>query len=200
MDPDGMDIWTIHEDGTIDKQKNKKIDRIDVIDADGNKTKGTEAKYGTIKQHTLKSEKSKIDYFEIKGDELAKETFENIATNTSIEWTHAKVGTENSGSNIVGTSHSNESTSVGHFLRVNGYTLKEVTHNHTNNIPIPSGEIFLDGTRSKDLHGAELYNPGNSSNVKLNIYTKKYGYSQYDKNGTMDTRFGYHPPFIVTPR
>ena len=48
VDPDGRDIWTIYEDGTINREKNTKIDRIDVVDGEGNITKGTEAKYGTI--------------------------------------------------------------------------------------------------------------------------------------------------------
>ena len=52
-DPDGRDIWTIYEDGTMNRQKDKKIDRVDVVDREGNTIKGTEVKSGTIKQYTL---------------------------------------------------------------------------------------------------------------------------------------------------
>lgn len=50
VDPNGEDIWTIYDDETISRQKNTKIDRIDVVDKDKIVTKDTEAKYGTIKQ------------------------------------------------------------------------------------------------------------------------------------------------------
>ncbi len=188
VDPDGRDIWTIYEDGTINRQEDKTIDRIDVIDKDGNTIQGTEAKYGTITQRSLSSpDKSiNIDLFEIDGNDLAKETFENIANNTSIEWTWASIGKENSGKNIVGTSHDNGSTAVGGYLRERGYTLKEVTHNHPNGNPMPSGVRTYDetGKKTMDLFGADLY----GSNTKLNIYTPKYGYSPYNSKGSLDPR------------
>jgi hypothetical protein len=188
IDPTGEDIWTISEDGSIKQETNKKIDRIDVIDANGNTIKGTEAKFGTIKQHTTTDEEGiKIDYFQIKGDALAKEAFENIANNTKIEWTHAKVGTENSNSNILGTSHSPNSTSVGRFLRNTRYFLKEVTHNHPNDDPYPSNNIDKKGNRSGDIPSAEQYKKNNIK-IILKIYTKSYKYSQYDEYGTKDER------------
>ena len=36
VDPNGEDIWTMNEDGKITCEKNKTIDRIDVIDKDSN--------------------------------------------------------------------------------------------------------------------------------------------------------------------
>jgi RHS repeat-associated protein len=197
IDPTGEDIWTISEDGAISCQKNTKIDRIDVIDANGNTIKGTEASCGTIKQHTLKG----IDYFEIQGDALAKETFENIANNTKIEWTHAKVGTENSNKNIIGTSHDKNSTSVGTFLRNTEYTLKEITHNHPTDNPYPSDFIDNNGKRQGDVPNAEIYKKKNNNTI-LQIYTKSYGYSQYDELGTKDERLlkPSCPETIITPK
>ena len=188
VDPDGEDIWTISEDGTINREINTKIDRIDVVDGEGNITKGTEAKYGTIKQHTLKGEKTTIDYFEIKGDELAKETFENIANNSNKkEWTHAKIGTENSGRNIVGTSHEEGSTIVGSFLRETGYTLKEVNHYHPSGFAWPSGGTY--GAENGDIPNARAYKE-KDPNVKLNIYVN----GKHPLSGTYDWYSkGYHP-------
>jgi RHS repeat-associated protein len=184
VDPNGEDIWTIQEDGTINRQTDKKIDRIDVIDKDGNTIKGTESKYGTIKQHTttinVSGKDTKIDYFDIKGDDLAKETFENIANNTNIEWGHAKIGTKNSDQNIIGTSHEASSTSILGFLFATNYTLKEVTHNHPSGLPFPS---------KADMDAGENFQ-AQFPNIKQNIYINngkyghKSGYYGYDKFGS----------------
>jgi hypothetical protein len=188
VDPNGMDIWTISEDGTINRQKDKKIDRIDVVGKDGNTIKGTEAKFGTIKQHTFGEGKHKIDFFDIKGDDLAKESFENIADNTNIEWTHAKVGTEKSGLNIVGTSHDKESTFVGSFLLFTGYTLKEINHNHPSGVNLPSGNQW--GSTKGDIPNAKRYE-AKFPNIILNTYVNgnnpsyKKGYQQYNSSGAI---------------
>ena len=141
--------------------------------------------YGTVKHNkpniSVNGQSTKLDIFTISGDVNATQTFEMFANNTNTEWTHAKIGKEDSESNIVGTSHSTRSTAVGHYLRRTNYTLKEATHSHPSGIPFPS---------EGDLQGAELYESSNSSSkVRLNIYTTKYGYSPYNKSGTLDTRF-----------
>ena len=187
VDVDGEDIWTIHEDGTIDRQRNNKIDRIDVISSSGTTIKGSETKYGNIKQHTISHNNNKIDYFEIRGDDIAKEAFENIADNTTIEWTHAKIGEEKSNSNILGTSHNERSTSIGRFLLETGYTLKEVSHNHPSGIPMPSGLNI--GARTGDIPIARDYEE-KFPNIKLNIYVNgntmyDKGYYQYNSTGPL---------------
>ncbi|MDR3046064.1 MAG: hypothetical protein LBU51_00420 [Bacteroidales bacterium] len=167
VDPNGMDIWTISEDGTINRQKDKKIDRIDVIDKDGNTIKGTEAKYGTIKQHTANFNKdTKNDFFDINNDDLATETYANIADNTSIEWSHAKIGTKNSDRNIIGTSHRKGSDATISFLFSTNYTLKEVTHNHPSGSPFPS---FPDERGGHDIGVSEMLQ-SKFPNIKQNIY------------------------------
>ena len=195
VDPNGEDIWTISEDGTISRQNNAVIDRIDVVDKDGNVTHGTETKYGTVKMHTItvgKNRDKKIDYFEINDDALAKETFENIADNTNIEWTYAKIGNEGSNRNIVGTSHSTESTSVGDFLLKTNYTLREVNHNHPSGSAWPSGNEV--GATKGDIPHAKEYE-SKFPNIKLNVYVNgkdprsqvfewyKRGYHPYTQNG-----------------
>ncbi len=202
VDPDGRDIWEIDESGNILKHTvTDKFDQFRVIDANGEVKEGKKYTYGTVVAHNHPDDEyGRLDLFRISGDENAKEVFELFADNTNVEWTHAKIGTEESGRNIVGTSHSPDFTSVGKYLRDNGYTLREVNHNHPSGIPIPSGRVHSGEKRTRDLRGAELYNPGNSNKVELNIYTRKYRYASYNKNGTTDTRFGYIPPVIVTPK
>lgn len=92
---------------------------------------------------------------------------------TGVEWTHAKIGTVESGRNIVGNSHSNSSTVVGHYLRQAGYTLREVNHNH------PDG----DGRPSLgDKEGEREYHKKNSDTI-LNIYIHQGQYIRYNQDG-----------------
>lgn len=101
---------------------------------------------------------------------------------------------------MIGTSHSHRGTSIGSYLLKNGYTLRELNHNHPNGNPLPSGKIILnnDGTYkyTNDLCVAnELLSK--NKNAKLNIYTKQYGYSPYNDVGTLDKRFGYLDPIEI---
>jgi RHS repeat-associated protein len=195
IDPNGEDEYEFDKKGNHVKTiPNDKIASFHVIDQDGNRIASTgefDAKSVTHRTPTINGEKT--DIFDIKGDRNATEVFEMFADNTNVEWTHAKTGQEfgENGSNIVGTSHNTNSTSIGHHLRRTGYTLREVNHNHPNNLPLPSGTAeMLNGNKGRkhDLYGAELYQ-GKNSNVRLNIYTTKHGYSSYDKHGTLDIRY-----------
>ena len=142
--------------------------------------------YGTVtavKKPTVNVQNSdgsitptKLTTFEMKGDNNATQLFEfmaNPGVTTNVEWSHAKVGTEKSGSNIVGTSHSQSSTVVGHYLRMKDYTLREVNHNHPSGIGRPSGA---------DMRGAAAYHESNR-NIILNIYTHPGQYFRYNQNG-----------------
>src|SRR5699024_5761645 len=116
--------------------------------------------------------------FEVKGDENATRLFEFLAdpSSTSVEWTHAKIGAENSGRNVVGTSHQKSSTAVGGYLRQTGYTLREINHNH------PSGRA---NPSPGDKSGAELYHK-NNINTRLNIYTHPDIYTPYNEHGVIN--------------
>ena len=112
----------------------------------------------------------------MKGDNIASQFFEfmaNPGTTTNVEWSYAKVGTKKSDQNIVGTSHSQSSTAVGHYLRTSNYTLREVNHNHPSGIGRPSGG---------DMSGAKLYHERNANTI-LNIYTHPGQYFRYNQNG-----------------
>ena len=201
IDPDGRDVWEFDELGNIinrikdtnqdafykvAKNEDGKWERTFTMDGEGNKTfDGISFEYGTVKHNmptvNVGGQPTKLDVFTISGDANATQTFEMFANHTNTEWTHAKIGKEGSESNIVGTSHSTESTAVGHYLGRYNYTLREVTHNHPTNSPLPS---------STDLQGIGLYESyKNSNKATFNIYTNQYGYSPYNKSGTLDTRF-----------
>ena len=67
--------------------------------------------------------------FEIAGDDNAKQLFEFLSSNetgTLVEWVHAKIGTEKSGRNIVGTNHLKASTSIGGYLKFYNYHIRDI--------------------------------------------------------------------------
>ena len=90
----------------------------------------------------------------------------NFATESSSiplepdEWVHAKIGTEESGRNIVGTNHLKALSSIGGYLRFYNYHIRELNHNHPSGIAHPSPN---DIKESKSFYS---YNP----NTQLNIY------------------------------
>jgi RHS repeat-associated protein len=188
VDPDGAldDEWEINTKGeVVNRIENKNEDSFHVVDDKGERIEGKSIKfeYGTITdvnnpQVSVKGNPTTLTLFNVKGDENAKNLFEFFADpgNTKVEWSHAKIGTKESGKNIVGSSHEKSSTAVGAYLRQTGYTLKEVNHNH------PSGSYF---PSKGDKNGAVLYKKGNS-NIKLHIYTHPNRYSEYDEKGTLD--------------
>jgi RHS repeat-associated protein len=191
VDPNGEDVWEFDESGNMTKHdgEQKGYDQIIINKSDGTRVEGKQVECGTITRRTPTGYGGNTELFEIKGDDFATETFENFANHTSVEWSHLKIGTEESGRNIVGTSHSPEHTAIGSYVRDNNYTLREVNHNHPSNNPLPSGQRIFDetGKRTKDIQNAQLYMSKNSS-VKLNIYTSRYGYSPYNNEGTLDPR------------
>ena len=198
VDPDGRDIWELDTEGNVVNQvKNEEFDQFVIFDKDGNKIEGGKYEYGTIterKGHKDADGRS-ITFFEVAGDGNAKELFEFLGDHYTtpkgmpIEWTHAKIGREGSGRNVIGTIHEAGKTSVGHYLREKGYTLREVNHNHPNGTD-PSGRTKQpDGSpATHDILGAEFYQE-KFPNIKLNVYRSRIsypergGYHPYDKNG-----------------
>ena len=141
----GNDIWEVNKQGEVITRKHDtnqdaffivakdddgQYKRIQRTDDSGNMIDvSISFEKGTIKENskTIRTINSKGDVsskqltiFEVRGDDNATQLFEFMASpleTTNVEWTHAKIGTEESGRNIVGTSHSNTSTLVGHYLR-----------------------------------------------------------------------------------
>jgi hypothetical protein len=180
VDPDGRDIWELNPSGEVIKRtKNEEIDQFVIIDNEGNRLEGETYEYGTITQrkgHT-DSKGRDITFFEVDGDQNASEIFQFLGDNYTaesdmpVEFTHARVGADNSGRNIIGTIHEPNKTSVGHYLRETGYTLRRVDHNHPNK-SFPS---------QRDIDNAALYE-GHSPGVELIVYIQGYGYEPYDSS------------------
>jgi RHS repeat-associated protein len=213
VDPSGNayiqndDIWDFDRNGKfVERTQTTKFDQVRIVDDNKNVVAETDKfKYGTIKHNKppalIEGVLKALDIFGIKGDNNATEVFETLQNNTNVEWTHAKIGSEGSEGNMVRTSHNKTSTVVGNYLLETGYTLRDVTHNHHNNDPMPSGvRVFEEtGIRTKDLHSAELYQ-NKFPKINLNIYTTEHGYSPYNKYGTLDPRiFKINGAYIIKP-
>ena len=195
IDPDGKDDFEINHKGEIvNRIKNKEADNFYIVNKEGKRVEGQSISfdYGTV-EHVKNPElkfrnkegevkKKPVTIFRVNGDENATQLFEFLAdpASTNVEFTHAKIGTENSNSNIIGTSHEKSATPVGHYLRRTGYTLKEVNHNHPRGTG-PSGR--LDGKRG-DIPNAKLYHRKNP-NTMLKVYIHPNKYIYYSEYGAM---------------
>lgn len=216
-DPTGQmfrnDIWEFDVKGNFKNRiPETKFDQIRIVDDNKQVIAQTGIfEYGTIQSHKrptdiVAGKETLLDIFRINGDENAQQIFEFFAENTygynskgdwvHLEWDRSQIGREGSEKNMVGTSHSVDFVSVGNYLLKKNYYIREHTHSHEYS-PVPSGEIIHD-VRTKDLRAAEVFQE-KFPKINLNIYTCKYGYSPYNKNGTLDPQFRYLPPVIVKP-
>ena len=144
VDPDGRDVWEIDEMGKIvNRIKDKTQDSFQIVrkDEEGEWRRTEQSisfEYGTIQavrnpNATATDDTSyNLTIFEVKNDDNAKNLFEFMANPevTSVEWEHIKIGTSDSGRNIVGNSHDPKNTLLLGYLLKNGYTLREANHNH----------------------------------------------------------------------
>jgi hypothetical protein len=185
VDPTGLTDYELNEKGeVVNTIENEDADNIYMVDQDGARIDGQSIsfEFGTItavKNPTIttgKGEKS-LTILEVNGDQNATSLFEFLGNQETVEWTHAKIGTERSARNIVGTSHDEASTPVGHYLRLTNYTLREVNHNHPSPSNLPS---------SGDVSAASFYH-SNNPNTKLQVYSKQNGYRLYNENSTSYT-------------
>lgn len=202
VDPKGLDVWEFDQAGNVvNHTKTKEHDAfymVQQVDGAWQRTgQGLMFEYGTVTGYrTPRANVSdgkggvvqqQLALFDVKGDNNATQLFEFMATpgvTTNVEWTHAKVGTESSGGNVVGTAHNQSSTSVGGYLQgTAGYTIRGVNHNHPSGFPLPSGG---------DMRNAGRY-MGANPNVGLNIYVPTTGYSPYNGGGTIDPRITQLP-------
>ena len=189
IDPNGMDTVEVQQ-GSGEMVSHTEADGEDVffiVDEDGNRIEDQSITFeeGTlvsVKQPTEDTEKGPVQMtlYRLKGDKNGQKLFEFFSDpkNTKVEWSHAKIGTQSSGSNIVGTNNWATGTAVGHYLRVKNYTLREVVHNHPGG-SWPSG--FPGGKRG-DIPNAVLYQKSNP-NVVLKVYIHPGEYVPYDDKG-----------------
>jgi RHS repeat-associated protein len=186
IDPDGKDVWEIDSTGTVvNRITDETQDAFYIVDADGNRIEGQSItfEYGTITStkgdteifNPFRRRGDKMTLFYVKGEDNAKNLFEFFADpkSTNVEWSWANIY-RGPGNSVVGTSHLQEGTRVGRYLRVNQYFVREYTHNHPGGRPEPSdpGDI----TVARDW---QMYN----SNIILQIYIHRGNYIQYNQHG-----------------
>jgi hypothetical protein len=118
----------------------------------------------------------KLTLIDISGYGFAKSLFEFLATPgvTKVEWTHAKIGSDEYDRNIVGTSHKEGSSRVDRFLFRNNYKLLEVNHNHPKGSNAPS---------KADSNTAKEYYEKFKNDIILHIYTHSGNYFEYNQHG-----------------
>ena len=154
IDPTGMDIWEVDENGNvINHIKDNTQDAFFRVGSDGKRIEGdgnsATFKYGTMKERNQKVSVKRdgkttekiIQIFEIAGDENASKAFDVLIGGdgeNKIEWGHVKIGTAESGKNLVGTSNSESSSPMGSYALTCGYTIRESNHNHPDGDTTPS--------------------------------------------------------------
>ncbi len=130
---------------------------------------------------------NKMTLYRLKGDDNSKDLFEFLATNTYIEWSLARIGTDESESNMLGTNNEEKWTSVGHFLNNTGYTLREHIHNHPSGSE-PSRNPDGKGGYTGDIPNVKLYKV-NYKDIVLKVFDASCYmgiYYTYDESGVID--------------
>ena len=220
IDPDGRDIWELNSNGeVINRIENTEIDQFVIIDDDGNRIESDTFDYGTVENHRTQSgtyqkrnedgtrskEVTTIDIFKVRGDENGTKLFEFFADNTNVEWGQAKTGIEgDKGLNFLTTGHI-EYTEPGMRALINGqlsggskdgYTIRELIHNHPSGTAVPSGIPGLTGDKG-DVPFAkavtEWYEgkyPNRNSSPTYKIYVTGKGYIEFSKDSKKED-YGY---------
>lgn len=194
VDPKGEDVWEYDANGSIiNRIKDKTQDAFHMVhQVDGKWQRVAEDntsisfEYGTVKNviETRVTDGAGNSYnitlFDIKGDENGQRLFEHMSNNpNSIEWSHSKVGTENSGHNMVGTSHQVNTDASGGYVQAMGYTH---SHNHPNSTTGSPSSADIDFSASiKGVptyiysgyeRGKPAYQNYNSGGVSMNLVPK----------------------------
>ena len=207
IDPNGADDFEINKKGEITKRtENKEADNFFGLDDKGEriKDKSISFKYGTIKSvenPSIKTKDSKgnissekLTLFNIDGDDNAQKLFEfgaDLSGEENVEWSIAKIGTKESGKNVVGTMHKYGKSGVGDYLTQKYPEFRGLDHSHPNGAGYPSGA---------DQSQAKKYQATNSS-VILNIYIPKTIlpnglYIRYNDKGTVNVEPQWYFPEV----
>jgi hypothetical protein len=207
IDPNGADDFEINKKGEITKRtENKEADNFFGVDDNGEriKDKVLSFKYGTIKSvenPSIKAQDSKgnvtsekLTLFTVDGDENAQKLFEfgaDFSGEENVEWSVAKIGSKESGENIVGTMHTPGKSGVGDYIGQKYSNLRGLDHSHPNGAGYPSGA---------DQGQAKKYQAANSG-VILNIYIPRTIlpnglYIRYNDKGTIDIEPQWYFPEI----
>jgi len=197
MDPDGRDTVEILQGSgvlhrhirargrdvfyIVQKEEDGLLRRVGSIDFEEGTLRQIWSRQAYIDEY---KEHSTMTFYEVEGDESAKRLFEFLAdpAHTRVEWTHAKVGREGSGRNIVATTHKEDYTGAGRYLLDKGYTLRVVVHSHT--------EGYRAGPSRKDIENAKDYYK-RFPDIELYVYKHPGKYIEYGPTGA------YSPAVII---
>ena len=186
VDPDGMDIWQLNNQGNVvDHIENSEFDQLQIVDDGGNVLCSSDKyDFGTISELCIDGKSNTT--FSVCGQSNAKSVFEFLAdnyseaNNRSLEWGWATLANSTGMENIIGTTHCKQSNGLFNLLINNYYSLEDYTHNHPLGDPRPSTFI-----NDNYLHG-DLVTASKHPNINFFIYTTVTGYRQYTGNGIYD--------------
>jgi len=180
VDPNGEDIWELDENGKIVNHYDlAEKDVFYIVDKDGNRVKDLTFDSKVVEQSKSQfsgKDKRYFDWYNVRGDDNAKQIFEFLSQNTTVEWGQLLLGqTDEKGLNIITTSHEADRNRTTTFLLENkykyGYTIRGLNHSHPNNMPYPSGLL----TDNADIEFARYLTAiakGNGCRTPFfNIYT-----------------------------
>ena len=158
----GNEIDT-NNDGTVDDDDSVVVEK-GVLD--NKKTNTVKARNG--KEYTF-------DQYQLTGDDKAKELFEFASNNSNVEWSVTGVGSNEgeNGSNIVTTSHIENSEVGGGYLLAMGYTIRFSDHSH----PYSSNASAADRSLNSSL-------TSKFPNATTRIFYKN-NYIRFDSKGSI---------------
>lgn len=127
----------------------------------------------------------------MKGDNHSTQLFEFLAKNTTVEWSQAKTGIENSGTNFITSSHESDVDNgimylINNQLK-NGYTIRSINHSHPNNSPYPSG---LDSDYG-DIAFSKWVTSATKQSPKFGIYIPQSGQYVYYSPNSQNEDYGF---------
>ena len=186
IDPDGRRTWRIRKDGSIYdySDKNKSFDAFVIVDSKGNTKTDSDGNeicikfdYGTVTMVenvpvSFGDATYNLTMFHIKGDDNAQQLFEFMANpqeTTNVEWSHTKIGTEDSQKNVVGTSGERQHTHQKGYLYEKGYTIRYDAHNHPLGNKASKNDVRSRDTIKRKFPSSEIL-----------LYTLKNGIGNYD--------------------
>ncbi|QLE02021.1 hypothetical protein HX109_10815 [Galbibacter sp. BG1] len=170
------------EDGELVKDDNGEVVRNDTNGdgevADGDSVTVNKGILNKKKTNTVEASNGKeytFDQFNITGDSQAQSLFEFVGANSNVEWSLTGVGSKNGaqGSNILTTSHIENSEIGGGYLFAYGYSIRFSNHSHP----------YSNNASRADRNFAKTVN-AKFPNARTRILHKG-SYTLYDEKGSI---------------
>ena len=197
VDPSGMDIWSLDEEGhVISSESFEGFDMLLVYDQDMKLKGNWTGDYGSITNQSSRKgvNGSEYAFFEAKDDKIGTSIFEFLADNTTVEWQQLKTGdgVENSINYVTSSHKKGEDGSAFNLITsrlcVEGTLvtkIREANHSHPRNTMLPSG--IKSNDKDGDIFFARWLDCLAGYNVIYNIYTPgNRKYTNYNANSKED--------------